>query len=265
MGTQNRSYGNVAHALDVLLLFRKHDELTLGEIAELLDVRKSYLSKLLDTLQEKEFLSKDTQTGTYSLGLSCLELRSSFEKRMDVRKITRPYLEKLASNTKELVHLGVLDSNVVVLLDRITGNDSGLRLQFHLSLTSPPYSTALGKVLLAYSNPDFVDKYLSNEKLQSFTPHTTVDPDMLQLELSKIREKGFYLSYETFESGVSCLGAPIFGKDGNISAAISICAPTVRIMSNEQDYIEKLGEATYQVSRNLGYSSDLSYSSRIKG
>jgi DNA-binding IclR family transcriptional regulator len=263
--SQNRSYGNVAHALDVLLLFRKHDELSLGEMAELLEVRKSYLLKLLDSLKEKEFIFQDYHTGVYRLGLSCLELRSIFEKRMDIRKITSPYLEELASNTTELIHLGVIDSNVVVLLDRFMGNDSGLRLQFHLSLTSPPYSTALGKVLLAYSNPKDVEKYLSTVKLESFTPRTIVDLNMLRLELVQIREKGFYLSYETFESGVSCIGAPVFSKDGSIAAAISICAPTVRIMSKESELIEKILETSYKISRNLGYTPKEKFKSKLNG
>lgn len=41
--TKRRSYGNVSHTLNILLLFKKEKELSLGEIAELLQLRKSYV------------------------------------------------------------------------------------------------------------------------------------------------------------------------------------------------------------------------------
>ncbi|ALS21415.1 MULTISPECIES: IclR family transcriptional regulator [Paenibacillus] len=254
METAKSSYGNVAHALDILLAFKDKSELSLVEMSELLKIRKSYLLKILDGLKEKQFITQDSSTGNYQLGLACLELGYAFEKRLDIRKVTHPSLVELAKVTNELVHLGVLDANVVVLLDRVVSNDSSLRLQFHLSLTSPPYSTALGKVLLAFSDEAKVEHYLSTTKLEPYTSHTTVDPNIFRLELAQIRKLGYYLSYETFENGISCLSAPVFSRNGSIAAAISICAPTIRIMSKEKELVKHLLETTSKVSAKLGYA-----------
>ncbi|MEY2192028.1 IclR family transcriptional regulator [Neobacillus sp. BF23-41] len=258
--TENKraSYGNVSHALDILLFFRKHEVCSLGEMAERLDLKKSYLSKLLDALKDKGFIAQDSDTGKYKLGLSCLELATAFENRLDIRKIAHPYLVELSSTTKELVHLGVMDSNVVVLLERIMNQESGLRLQFHLSLTSPPHSTGLGKVLLAYSDQTLVENYLSTAKLEPSSPHTTVDPNKIREELEQIRLKGYYLSYETFESGVSCVAAPVFSRQGKIIAAISICGPTVRILSKQKELVKHLLATISTVNSALGYDLQLS-------
>ncbi|MDQ0218170.1 IclR family transcriptional regulator [Peribacillus cavernae] len=250
----SNSYGNVAHALDILLAFKGKSEFTLAEMSESLSIRKSYLLKILEDLKEKRFIVQDPETGKYQLGLACFELGNAFEQRLDIRKVTHPSLVKLSEVTNELVHLGVLDANVVVLLERAVSNDSNLGLQFHLSLTSPPYSTALGKVLLAFTKEARVDEYLSTVKMEAYTSHTTVDPNIFRLELAQIREKGYYLSYETFESGISCLAAPVFTKGGLIKAAISICAPTIRIMSKEKELVKQLLETTFDVSSKLGYN-----------
>jgi DNA-binding IclR family transcriptional regulator len=247
------SYGNVAHALDILLAFKIKSEFTLVELSEFLSIRKSYLLKILEGLKEKRFIDQDPASGNYQLGLACLELGNAFEKRLDIRKVTHPSLMELAKTTNELVHFGVLDSNVVVLLDRVVANDSSLRLQFHLSLTSPPYSTALGKVLLAFTDETKVEQYLSATQLEPYTSHTTIDPNIFRLELAQIRKNGYYLSYETFENGISCISVPVFSKNGLIAAAISICAPTIRIMSKEKELIKHLLETTSKVSRKLGY------------
>ncbi|EKN71649.1 IclR family transcriptional regulator [Neobacillus bataviensis LMG 21833] len=253
--SKRTSYGNVSHALDILLFFREHEDCSLGEMAEMLEMKKSYLSKLLHDMEEKGFISQDTSTGKYQLGLSCLEVGNAYEKRLDIRKVAHPHLIKLSSATNELVHLGVLDSNIVVLLDRIMNQGSGLRLQFHLSLTSPPYATGLGKVLLAYSDPKMVDDYLSTAKLEPHSPHTTVDPNMILAELEQIRLKGYYLSFETFESGISCVAAPVFSRHGKIAAAISICAPSIRIMSKQKELVNHLLENTSEISSKLGHGS----------
>lgn len=257
--TENKrvSYGNVSHALDILLSFKEHEDCSLGELAERLELKKSYLSKLLDALKEKGFIAQGNDTGNYRLGLSCLELGSAFENRLDIRKVTRPHLVELSSTTKEMVHLGVLDSNVVVLLERIMNQESGLRLQFHLSLISPPHSTGLGKVLLAYSDQTVVENYLSTAKLEPSSPHTTVDPNKIRVELEQIRLKGYYISYETFESGVSCIAAPVFSHHGHITAAISICGPTVRIMSKQKELVKYLLATTSMVTSKLGYDIQL--------
>lgn len=254
---QSRSYGNVSHALDILLVFKEYEECTLAALSEILNIRKSYLLKLLDSLKEKGFIRHDDVLGVYQLGPACLELGFAYEERIDLRKVAHPSLVELSALTKELIHFGVMESNVVVLLDRIMKQDSGLSLQFHLSLTSPPYSTGLGKVILAYSDQKIVDDYLSNVELKRFTPHTTIDHNMLRVELDQIRKNGYYLSYETFESGVSCIAAPVFSKDNKIVAAISICAPTVRVMSKEAEFRKYLLETTYKVSKNLGYSANV--------
>ncbi|WP_102347591.1 IclR family transcriptional regulator [Bacillus sp. Marseille-P3661] len=250
--TENKSYGNVSHTLDILLHFKDHEECTLNSLTESLGLRKSYVVKLLDNLREKGFIDRDPESGKYRLGLRCLELGAAYEKRLDIRKVARPYLIELSTDINELVHLGILDSNIVVLLDRYINESSGLRLQFHLSITSPPYSTGLGKILLAYSYPRLVDNYLDSEKFKAYSPHTTVNPNMIRLELEQIRQRGYYLSYETFESGISCIAAPIFTRHGKISAAVSICAPTVRIMGNEQQFKEKLLKVTSEISLKLG-------------
>ncbi|MCM3118515.1 IclR family transcriptional regulator [Neobacillus sp. MER 74] len=258
--TENKraSYGNVSHALDILMFFIKHEDCSLGEMAERLDLKKSYLSKLLDALKDKGFIAQDSDTGKYKLGLSCLELATAFENRLDIRKIAHPHLVELSSTSKELVHLGVMDSNVVVLLERIMNQESGLRLQFHLSLTSPPHSTGLGKVLLAYSDQTMVENYLSTAKLEPSSPHTTVDPNKIREELEQVRLKGYYLSYETFESGVSCVAAPVFSRQGKIIAAISICGPTVRILSKQKELVKHLLATTSRVNSALGYDLQLS-------
>ena len=251
------SYGNVAHALDILLAFKTKSGFTLAEMSETLNIRKSYLLKILDNLQEKRFIMQDSETGKYQLGLACLELGNAFEKRLDIRKVASPSLVELSTATNELVHLGVMDANVVVLIERVSANDSNLGLQFHLSLTSPLYSTALGKVLLAFSEEGKVNQYLSTTNLVPYTMHTTVDPEIFRLELTQIRKEGYYLSYETFESGISCVSAPVFAKDGAIRAAISICAPTIRIMSKKDELVKLLLDTTSKVSEKLGYDSQL--------
>lgn len=259
METKNNSnkssYGNVAHALDILLAFKNQSDFSLAQLSELLNIRKSYLLKILDSLKEKRFVAQNPDTGKYELGLANFELGNAFEKRLDIRKVVNPSLVHLSKTTKELVHCGVLDSNVVVLLDRFIENDSALRIQFHLSLTSPPYSTALGKVLLAYTEEAKVEEYLSTTNMKAYTSHTTTDPNMFRLELAQIREKGYYLSYETFENGISCLAAPVFSKNGVIKAAISICAPTIRIMSKENELVKHLLETTSEISSKLGYEN----------
>jgi IclR family KDG regulon transcriptional repressor len=256
LSEQNKTYGNVHNCLNVLLLFLKAEEMTLAELSKASGLNKSYLLKLLYTLKEADFLAQDEQTGRYRLGISCFRLGIAYEERLEIRKIVRPHLEHLSRLTNELVHLGVSNSGLVVLLERINKREPSMNLQFHLSLTSPLYTTGLGKVLLAFSEQDVIEDYLSNHELKPYTPHTVVDPEMLRAQLNQIREQGYCLSYETFESGVSCIAAPIFSKTGAIAAAVSVCAPTIRIMAKEEEIRKQVINTSQKISEDLGYDTN---------
>ena len=55
--------------------------------------------------------------------------------------------------------------------------------------------------------------------------------------------------------GVSCVGAPIFGRDSKVIAALSIAGPTLRVEKNLEYFGKLVRETAASISGNLGLNS----------
>ncbi len=254
-GESRSTINMVANALDVLLtLYKEGPELGVTELGNRLGLPKSTVHRLLSTLQAKGFVQKTPDNGKYALGLALFELGMFVGDRLDVKKVSKPWAEKLVQKYNEVVHLAVLDNRRVILVDKtMPETQKPMMLLFHMCLSSPPHATALGKTLLAYSPPAAVDEYIEKEGLEKLTPQTISDPVELKKELQAIREQGYAVCMEGFEVGMSCVGGPIRNYAGEVIAALSISAPTVRITSRFPDLIRDIKDATSEISKQLGY------------
>jgi DNA-binding IclR family transcriptional regulator len=85
----------------------------------------------------------------------------------------------------------------------------------------PLYTTGVGKVLLAHSPQDLVARVIA----QGLVPHasrTIVDPARLLDDLELTRRRGFSVTRDEMTDGSVSVGAPIFGPDQQVVAALSV-------------------------------------------
>jgi DNA-binding IclR family transcriptional regulator len=83
------------------------------------------------------------------------------------------------------------------------------------------HALALGKVVLAQSPPEAIDRYIANG-LRPFTPNTITQPDELRAELQAIRRTGVAAEREEFDGDFCCLAAPIFDGRRRFLGAVGI-------------------------------------------
>jgi len=224
--TGPRSLTRLLGLFDVLA--KSKDGMTLAELNQALQSPKSSLLNLLRPLVVDGYLA--CENGRYRLGPSIFRLAANIMSVWNFSSTMRPYLEELAQRSEESVYLGVLDTvgNVITYVDAIESSKA-VRFSVPVGAARPLYSTAAGRVLLAFGDQDWVEEYLRNTKIAAYTPHTISSRRALRDELDKIRKTRISISMgETFpESGA--IAAPIFGGDGKLIAAIAIGAPVSRL------------------------------------
>jgi DNA-binding IclR family transcriptional regulator len=224
--TGPRSLTRLLGLFDVLA--KSKDGMTLAELNQALQSPKSSLLNLLRPLVVDGYLACDN--GRYRLGPSIFRLAANIMSVWNFSSTMRPYLEELAQQSEESVYLGVLDTvgSVITYVDAIE-SPKAVRFSVPIGAARPLYSTAAGRVLLAFGEPEWVEDYLKNVKITAYTPFTVTSRKALREELEKIRKTRISVSMgETFpESGA--ISSPIFGADGKLIAAIAIGAPVSRL------------------------------------
>ncbi len=244
----------VLKALEILDCFNSNDtELSLNQLCEQTGLYKSRVHRLCGTLIAAGYLVRTSRTN-YRLGPKLMVLGKVYEKSNSLRSIAAPFMKKLTAETGESTALFVVDGNRSICMAREMGSS---RLVY--SINEGDYMeltpTAAGRVLLAYAEPDFVNKVLSKTKQMRFTDNTKIDVDEIRAELEAIREKGYGINNQEREEGIAAIAAPIFDFENKVPAALVVVGAAHRFKEDRHpELLEKLLEAVREMSRLMGES-----------
>jgi IclR family acetate operon transcriptional repressor len=193
-------------------------ELTISEMARRSGIPKSTTHRLVGELVAWGALER-SQSGI-RLGGRLFELGHLVPLHRTLREIAGPYAHSLNQFTHLTSNLAVRDGHEVVYVEkvatqslRVNNSRAGGRMPLHC--------TALGKAILAYSDPTLVDQVLSGP-LSKFSRHTITDPDVVRSELRVVRETKVAYDVEESQDGLFCVAAPLFAMQNRIIGAISV-------------------------------------------
>lgn len=202
--------------------------LSLAELNTALRSPKSSLLNLLRPLVSDGYLNYEN--GRYRLGTSIFRLAGSIMSVWNFSSAYRPYLRELAQRSQESVYMGVLDRahKTICYVDAIESPQS-VRFSVPIGAVRPLYSTAAGRVLLAFVDNAWLEDYLRTTKLEAITPRTISTRSALRDELARIRQTLVSVSLGELFPESAAISSPVFGADGKIVGAIAIGAPVSRL------------------------------------
>lgn len=160
----------------------------------------------------------------YRIGVRLWEIGSLAPVRGRLRELALPFMEDLYESTHENVQLAVRDGLDALFLEKIRGRTS-VQIVTRVGGRLPLHATGVGKVLLAYA-PAEVFAAVVARGLAAFTPHTITDPEALRRDLAEVRSTGFAWTRDEMTMGAVSVGAPIFGPQSRLVAALSIVVDT---------------------------------------
>ncbi len=252
----NQLIKSLDRAINLLeMLVRSENGMGVTELSRELDLHKSTVFRLLDTLKYRGYVEKNDDNQNYIIGIKLFELGSRVLNDIDSRNRVRPYLEELKEKTDETVHLGILDDGEIIYVDKVESNAT-IRMYSQVGRRVPVHSTSLGKVILAHLPEERVREIIEYKGLPEEGKNTITDPDELIEHLKKVKEQGYAVDDEEQEEGIRCIAGPVFNHRGEIQSSFSISAPITRMDKERLDKLSELiVEYSKKMSRSLGYSS----------
>lgn len=249
------SVQSVDRVLDILeILASAPGGLLLSELAAAAGLHVSTAHRLVNVLVDRGYAMKEATGGKYRLTLRTFELGSRVSGMWDLLSAARPWLDQLAAESQEAVHLVERDGNSVVYLYKAEPYRQLVRMGSHTGLRNPMYCTGVGKSILALMAPEEVEKLWQMEPITAFSSNTITDLEHMYRELALTRERGYAMDNEEHEPGVRCVAVAIRNWEGAPVAAVSISAPAVRMddaMIGKM--LPRLRDTAGQISRMLGF------------
>lgn len=241
-------------ALKVLEYVSRAGPSSLGQISSALELNKSTAHRLLNSLMTTGYVVQDHETRAYHCTTKVVQLSGNVLQQLDVRRVARPLLERLASSTAETAHLAVLEDYEIVYIDKMEGRQA-MQLTSRVGARGTCHSTALGKVLLSARPAEEWEAYVEQRGLVRRTERTITEPSVFRDELARVRECGYAMDDIENEEGIRCVASPVRDHTGSVIAAVSLAGWT-QSMTNERarQLVAQLREATEATSELLGYA-----------
>ena len=227
--------------------------LSIAELTARLGLNKTTVHRILQTLVKWEYVSKDEKHRIYRLGMKVVALSSSYLNGLELRTEALPFMERLRQQTNLFVHLGILDGNDVVYLEKL-GPFTHLRMYSQIGRRATLYSTSLGKAMFAQLDAHDQSELLQQIRFQPMTEKTIPDAECFRTEIAVTQARGFALDNEENEPGMRCVGAAILDYTGRVIAAVSVSG---HISSFPAERIPEYGAYTVAcanaISVQMGY------------
>jgi DNA-binding IclR family transcriptional regulator len=243
---------SVKNSCQLLKLFLDSPkEMGVSEIARRINMSKGSTHKLLATLESEGFIRQNPENKLYSLGYTLVELGNQVLKNHDLVEFSKPYLQRLSDVTSEFITLCVMDGKDAIYVSKMESKYP-IRFIVETHRRFPLYATSGARVILAYQPLEFIDDILS-DGIRTYTPYSLSSPEQIKARLADIRARGYELSSNMRNIGVTGIAAPIFNADGKVEASISIMGPTDRMEPRKEEWINLAVQVTRDISAGIGY------------
>jgi len=243
---------SLVKGIRVIELLADRGRLSVSDVARRLGQNRSASHRFLATLKDEGYVKQDSH-GRYSLSLKVFGLANKAMNQMEIRSMARPWIVTLVEKHKETVHLACLDEGNVIIIEMMKGL-LPLKVDLPLGSRGPAHTSALGKVMLAFSPEPVQTDYLRNRDLEKRTPQTLVTKEALKAELQRIRQRGYAVDDEEWAMGIRCVAVPVFDHNHMASFALSASGPVQRMTDRVMKGMKNdLQAAADELSPSIGY------------
>jgi len=246
---------SVNRALQILDCFSGPiTELGITELATRMELGKSTIYGLVNTLLVSGYLEQNPENKRYHLGLKLFEMGSLVQSRMNIREIAKPFLKELSDKFQMTVHMGIYRDGEVVYIDKMDSPNTRI-VYSQVGKRAPMYCTGIGKAIFAYMSETEIEHLLMTQDRQLFTQYTLVEAEKIIEELNQIKKQGYAVDNEEVELGLRCVAVPIFDYQAKPIAAISISS-SIAILNEERmrDISLEICKVALDISNKLGYN-----------
>ncbi|MBY8306183.1 DNA-binding transcriptional regulator KdgR [Vibrio fluvialis] len=253
--TQPEAVSSVLKVFSILQALGERKEIGVSELSQRLMMSKATTYRFLQTMKSMGFVAQEGEADKYKLTLKLFELGAKSLEYVDLIELADKEMRYISEQTNEALHLGSLDENAIIYIHKI---DSGynLRMQSRIGRRNPLYSTAIGKVLLAERDEQFVRDTLEGVEFIKHTDRTLENVEQLLEELALVRTQHYAEDNEEQEPGLRCIAAPVYDRFGHVIAGLSMSLPTIRFDEQRMGYyVDLLQTAGRNISLQLGYNN----------
>lgn len=237
-GVKGKEINSVKRTAVIIETLSYYGPIGVREIARLINNDKSTVHRTISTLEETGFVIKSAVNGKYLLSPKLFEIANRSLAINEVTARIESHLRELNKITKETILTAVLFQENILYIHKTNTHRQNqvvgeVEVTAEIGYRLPLYSTAGGKVILAFLDP-FQRVHIINKitPLKKTAKNTKLSKAVLLKELDEIACKGYAISDEEYQNGYSAIAAPLFTYGKKVIGSVAIVAPASKMREN---------------------------------
>lgn len=225
---------SVYRTISLLRSVAKHSETgaRLSDIAMEVGIHVATAHRILSVLVEEGFLTYDTSTKLYGLGIELYSL-GNLAHQFNIRDQYRNAIEQVAEETEDTVFLLIRSGNDVLCIDLVEGIYP-IRTMTITVGARRPLGIGVGSLsLIAFLPDDQFETILSTNE-HRYPQYMGLTGEKIRDLAKRSRKRGYIVSVGLFHEGVTSVGVPVYNRLGEIVAAITVATINKRMGPERQ-------------------------------
>ena len=205
-----------------------------SDIARRLALPKATVHRLLLALETFGWLERDGGSRPlWSVSMRPIAVGGrAIERKSGLRMAALSVMDALRHETGESIHLGLVDGENIVLIERIDGVNS-VNIFLPVGTSWDLSWSSSGKSVLAHLPEAELERFLRTPRFRRKSETDIIPVAELRDELAGIRARGFAISVGVPPAASSSIGTAIFDKRGRAFAGLSITGASDRLREDE--------------------------------
>lgn len=209
-----------------------------GALAELADLTRPTVHRLLTALRREGLVDRDDDTGRWMPGPELFLMGTVAASRYDITATARDIVRSLAVRTEESAFLSVRRGDETVCLLREEGSFPIRSFVLSEGVRFPLGVASAGLAILAFLPPHDVDAYFDRHPDLARAWGPPHGEKRLRARLRETQERGYAVNPGLIVEGSWGMGAAVFAREGDPQWALSLTGVQFRF---GPDRIAELG------------------------
>jgi len=249
---QPESVAAVLKVFAILQALSERSETGISELSVRLAMPKATVYRFLQTMKTLGYVRQESDSERYGLTMRMFELGARALRYPDLIELAKPHMQRLSDATGETVHLGQLIDSEIIYVHKVDSRHM-LGMYSRVGRRAPLHCTAIGKVLMAWEEPERRAQVLKGCDFKRYRDKTITSRKAFDAELERTLAQGFGVDREEFDDHIRCIAIPIFDRLNQVVAGLSVSFPSFRYdEQREPELVATLVDASADISRQLG-------------
>lgn len=197
------------------------------ELSRKLNMNPTVIHRILKTFKENQFLQQDKVTKKYKLGFKFLQFSNIVLHNFSLIEEIQPLMQRITDQVKETTFLTWKEQTEGITMG-IVESEKKVKLTVSLGTRIPLHIGASCKSILAFSSLQESNHLMNKFHLDS------QEKKVLKEKLETIRNQGWSYTEEEYAEKVFGISIPLFNKNREAIASITISGPNYRITDKEK-------------------------------